>query len=108
MNEKVRELLERFDEDVKKILAAMDEDEPEKRKIDGSKYQGWTGLHFTEDCQHNQIFRTSADAMRAMIDFVNYYPTRKSVIGSVGDWIDQFTKIITDAGFACDINQRSE
>jgi len=71
------------------------------------------------DCHTKRLVATSPDAMRALIEFVN---DRKDALadtdicvpslwryGGVCDkWMERFSKIITDAGFACDINQRSE
>jgi len=102
--------------------ALVEIDEPEKRKIDGDEFQGWyvdsAGWAVSSDggaldsddvkikAKIEQLIATSPDAIRALIDFVNW--SRNSGVVSAHGWTARFEKIITDAGFACDINQRSE
>jgi len=51
------------------------------------------------------LLLSSPDAMRVMIDFVNEWQGQYPHSWSA-KWIEVFSKIITDAGFGCDIKER--
>jgi len=120
----------------KEFMAAMtlaiNPTEPEKpgRKIDGDAFRGWyvdeTGFAVDSDGDVldsdneeikqliEQLVTTAPDAIRAMIDFVNYWDSYLAdpdvcmpfVPGTIAErWYERFTKIIIDAGFGSDIKQ---
>jgi len=100
------------------------ESEKPKRKIDGAEFQDWEirlvgknggspGLHDSNDDwmmsttteEMAKFFLYASDAMRALIDFVNWWQCNKGYIDAndVDEMVKRFEKIITDAGFGTDI-----
>ncbi len=98
-----------------KVLAA--ESEKREREIDDWQFARWhTGtqslrVYDGQDCLLSMIRVSEAqckliaaapDAMRALIDYVNYYDG-EPMSEDFAKQIDRFTKIIDDAGFGSDI-----
>jgi len=111
----------------KTALVETDEPEKPKRKIDLGGYNNWKVMgdvvmrgrgkriaHASDAFGALGLIAAAPDAMRAMIDFVNRWDLMLAdpdlmlprLPGYPNEYIEKFKKIITDAGFACDIKER--
>jgi len=102
-----------------KVLAAQQE--KPKREIDGDEFQGWyvdeagwavrsDGEALDSDDEEikakiEKLIAASPDAMRVMVDFVNYWDGEMTA-QDFAEQLDRFRKIITDAGFGSDIARK--
>jgi len=96
---------------------------PEKRgrEIDRPEFQGWhvdpagwavrsDGEALDSDDEEikakiEKLIAASPDAMRVMVDFVNYWDGEMTA-QDFAEQLDRFRKIITDAGFGSDIARK--